>query len=80
MSDGSRILTHTDVTAEVRGHAEILNRDALMKDVIAKIDYGVILVDEDSTVEFANKKFCDLMKMDQLNESLNHLDLHPSSD
>jgi PAS domain S-box-containing protein len=65
LEDGSRILTHTDVTREANHAREVIERDAKMKEIIANIDYGVVLMDESLTVEFANRNFCETMGLDQ---------------
>lgn len=60
LADGSRILTHTDVTQEARKDIEISEREVMLSTVINNVDYGILLMDSELNVEMANEKFSQL--------------------
>lgn len=64
LPDGSRILTHTDVTVEARKDRDLSEREALLDSLVNNIDYGTLLLNHHQRVELANKKFRQLMKVD----------------
>ncbi len=64
LPDGSRILTHTDVTIEARQELETEEREALLSTVTNNVDQGILLMDSDLNVEIHNEKFAEMWGMD----------------
>ncbi len=65
LPDGSRILTHTDVTTEARNDRELKEREAVMSTVINNVDQGILLMDGELNVQICNDKFAEMWGMDQ---------------
>ncbi len=63
LPDNSHILTHTDVTTEAKKDREIKEREAVLSTVINNVDQGILLMDNDLTVEMANEKFAEMWGM-----------------
>ena len=64
LPDGSRILTHTDVTREARKDRELKDREVMLSTVINNVDYGILLMDKDLVVEISNDKYRELWGID----------------
>ena len=64
LPDGSRILTHTDVTMEARKDREIKEREAVLSTVINNVDQGILLMDSDLNVHISNEKFAEMWGME----------------
>jgi len=63
LPDDSHILTHTDVTTEAKKDQKIKEREAVLSTVINNVDQGILLMDNDLTVEMANEKFAEMWGM-----------------
>ena len=63
LPDGSRILTHTDVTAEARKDRELIEREAMLSTVIDNVDYGILFMDENLKCDVVNNRFCEMWGM-----------------
>jgi len=63
LSDGSRILTHTDVTKEARKDRELSEREAVLSTVIDNVDYGLLFMDKDLNCELVNNRFNEMWGM-----------------
>jgi len=64
LPDGSRILTHTDVTREARQGRELSEREAMLSTVLNNIESGTLLMDSELNVEIGNDMFTQLWGMD----------------
>jgi len=64
LPDGSRILTHTDVTAEARKDRELIEREAMLSTVIDNVDYGILFMDDSHNCDVVNNRFCEMWGMD----------------
>ena len=65
LADGSRILTHTDVTSEAVKERELNEREEVLSTLINNIDYGVLFMDKDLRAEVINDRFAEIWNMDQ---------------
>jgi len=64
LPDGSRILTHTDVTEEARKDFKVTEREAMLSTVIDNVDYGIVFMDENLHCDVVNNRFCEMWGMD----------------